>query len=113
MIQAALRLGYMEHGELPETLDALEGVYVKQVPLVPFYNKPFEYHPKPGEGNDIAGKELPDGVRLANSSTHVKGTPYLATTLDDSFPTDYALVNNSQTFVYDLTFAREGKGDRN
>ena len=107
MLWAALRLWYMEHGELPETLDALRGDYLTEIPLVPFYNKPFEYNPKPGKDYDAAAGTLYEGRYLAG--THIPGTPYLATTLDDSFPTDYALVNNCQTFVYDLTFARTGE----
>ena len=107
MIQAALRLWHMEHGELPATLDALKGVYLTDVPLVPFYNKPFEYNPKPDAAADSVTIETAEMMAsMSRWANHIPGTPYLATTLDDSFPTDYALVNNQQTFVYDLTFAK-------
>ena len=96
ILQAALRLWYDEHGELPETLDQLQGVYLTEIPLVPFYNTPFEYCPHPGE-NDSAD---------TYSQTHVKGTPYLAAQFDDIFPTDYALINNHQKFIFDLEFAK-------
>lgn len=95
ILKAALRLWYDEHGELPETLDQLKDVYLAEVPLVPFYNTPFKYCPHPEE-DDTADTQTP---------THVKGTPYLAVQLDDTFPTDYALINNSQKLIFDLKFA--------
>ncbi|MCL2624365.1 MAG: ABC transporter permease, partial [Planctomycetaceae bacterium] len=117
LLTAALRLWYIEHGELPATLDELEGVYVKEVPLVPFYNKPFVYVPKPSREDEFIHTRGWSGMPAFSSAgprevPHTAGVPYLATSLDDSFPTDYALVNNTQTFVYDLTFAREGIGKR-
>ena len=104
LLQAALRLWYDEHGELPETLDQLQGVYLTEVPLVPYYNKPFEYNPKPDETNDAASfVDFPGGRRLPTD--HAKGTPYLATTLDIRFPTDHVIVGKNQ-FVFDLKFAK-------
>ena len=95
LLQAALRLWYDEHGELPETLDQLAGVYLTEVPLVPFYNKPFEYNPHPDDNFDVL------------NNTHVKGTPYLEVQLDDQFPTGYVFDNNKQNFIYYLTFAKD------
>ena len=98
MLYAALRLWYDEHGELPETLDQLQGVYLTEVPLVPFYNKPFEYVPKPDEAAaEVAG------------NNHVKGTPYLKVQLDDKFQTDYVFGKNNEAFIYDLKFAKNNE----
>ena len=41
----ALRCYQLEHGKLPEALDALAPEYLKAVPLDPFTGKPFGYEP--------------------------------------------------------------------
>jgi hypothetical protein len=109
ILQAALRLWYMEHGELPATLDEPAGVYLTEVPLVPYFNRPFEYNPHPGEGNDAdAGIVLRDGSRLVG--THVKGTPYIAVTFDGDIAGhlqgDFAVMGNNKEYVFDLPFAK-------
>ena len=111
ILQAALRLWYMEHGELPATLDELKGTYLSEVPLTPFYEKPFEYDPKPGD-DDIYDVVSDSQGRITRQVQiqHVKGTPYLRTRLDDSFPTDYYGGGIYTTFVYDLSFVKRDEG---
>ena len=104
MLQAALRLWYDEHGELPETLDQLTGVYLTEVPLVPFYNKPFEYVPHPDE----KALDVADARNLIDR-THVLNTPHLKVQLDEKFPADYVIVNNNRAFIYDLKFAKNNE----
>jgi energy-converting hydrogenase Eha subunit A len=102
ILQAALRLWFIEHGELPATLDDLRGDYLTEVPLAPFYDKPFVYVPKPEDGEILAAFGTPTMY-----VEHVQGTPYLATTIDYDFPIDYAFGRdaNNRTFVFDLPFA--------
>ncbi len=46
ILYLALRMYYNDHGELPESLDALvEGKYLTRLPLVPIACEPFHYEP--------------------------------------------------------------------
>ena len=56
IITAALRLWSIEHGELPETLEQLEGTYLTKVPVIPHFLEPFEYVPHP-DGKSASGLE--------------------------------------------------------
>jgi len=42
----ALRCYHLEHGRLPESLDALAPAYLEEVPLDPFAEQPFIYEPQ-------------------------------------------------------------------
>jgi hypothetical protein len=44
-VYLALRCYQLEHGRLPEKLDALAPEYLKAIPLDPFTGKPFGYEP--------------------------------------------------------------------
>jgi len=83
LIYLALRFYAMEHGgKLPETLDELKGIYLSEIPLVPFYNVPFEYVPHPTSE---------DESKLTASSypAHKKNMPYLLSYYDDTLPGYY------------------------
>lgn len=46
LIRLALVAWRLEHGQLPDKLDRLAGVYFERVPSDPFTGQPFEYFPK-------------------------------------------------------------------
>ncbi|MDR1491725.1 MAG: ABC transporter permease [Planctomycetaceae bacterium] len=73
MISLALQAYYMEHGELPETLDVLEGSYLEKLPTAPVTGKPFEYVPHP----DTESKTATITVYEEHSPKERRGVPYL------------------------------------
>ncbi|MDR1960101.1 MAG: hypothetical protein LBQ54_13840 [Planctomycetaceae bacterium] len=84
LLKIALYGWYQEHGELPETLDALKGTYLAEIPLVPCYNVPFGYYPHP-DGSEI--KEL--GIRFNSYD----GTEMKKLEQDPTIPFLYTVIN--------------------
>jgi hypothetical protein len=73
LISLALQAYYLEHGELPETLDVLKGTYLEEIPTIPVTGEPFEYVPHP----DAESKTAARAVYAKNSPNERRGVPYL------------------------------------
>lgn len=59
ILQTALQLWYLEHGELPESLEQLKGTYLDTLPLVPYTKLPFRLVRKGEPGKDGSPSPYP------------------------------------------------------
>jgi len=106
IISLALKAYYMEHGELPETLDVLEGVYLKKLPTVPVSGEQFDYVPHPDASDESAVKHFYEDTM----SIERRNLPYLRAPALNKNPTNssyYPVDYIPSKIVEHLMFVKE------